>query len=467
LKNNITKAITWSIFESFGLIVTQIFFNVAFTRLVPPSQFGLYALTSSILIIFKAIVDSGTYQSIIQTNEIDNRYIWTSLWANLFFGLLLFALLNLNSRIIAGYYNQPDLKIIINALSWTILFECSTVTARALLIRSLYFKAYAKISIISRIFSGLVGVILVSFNAGYWGLIIKDLLLSIALTLGVLYYSYKLFGPCSLPSLSKLKKILNFGTPIFLADQVTIFIDNFLELFIGKKIGLYNFSQFERSNSFATYAYQSPVVAINKVIFPALSRVESGKFESSYYIVLSFIYLLVLPIIVLGLTIGENILLLILGSDWAIAAKLFPYFCVLGIFYPLLVINLNALKVLGFSGKYFKWSLLGKVFSITMFLFVDFSLFEFIVKAIILSKIIYMIIVSYTAGKSINLNILKQLYQLRILFASALFLCVINVCLKFIFPDTLLGLILIILINGIFWTYFFIKSKAKLHIEHL
>jgi O-antigen/teichoic acid export membrane protein len=465
LKAKAKNAVFWSMFSTVGGIVIQMGYGVIMARLLTPYDFGLIAMAMVIITICKSFVDSGFYQAVIQKKEVNSNELSAILNLNLVLALVLCSSILLFSNNLADFFGEQNLIEIFSILAFTLLVEAFSLVPRAVLVKEIQFKLVSKIAIFSTLISSIVGVILALNDFGVYSLVYKSVLQIVLST-----SFYWIFHPIKInffTSFKYLKGFFNFGSKVFIADQIEVISNQITFGLIGKKFNSSDLGYFSKAFQYQGLLSQTIVVSINKVVFPTFSKVQDDdvKLKNGYRVLMRISAFFILPLMLISLINGNELIIILLGDQWGEAIPYFKILCIGGVFYPFTVFNLNIIKVKGLGGLYLKTCLISKGILVPAVLIgLNFGITG-VAIAIIAQQIFAAIVNSIFSGKLINYTFSQQIKDVSPFFISAILAVVPGLLiysylasLHFIYSITITSLLFIL----IYFCSLFLLAKSEL-----
>jgi teichuronic acid exporter len=170
LRKKTTKGLFWSSVDRFSNQGIQFVFSIILARMLQPKDYGIIAM----LIVFTAIagtfVDSGFSSALIRKPDLKEKDLSTAFYFNIVVGIVCYFLLFLISPYVADFYKEPILSPILKVVGLPVFFNSLTVVQRAKFTKEVDFKTQAKISLLSTVISGIIGVIMAYKGFGVWAL---------------------------------------------------------------------------------------------------------------------------------------------------------------------------------------------------------------------------------------------------------------------------------------------------------
>ncbi|HBJ26616.1 oligosaccharide flippase family protein, partial [Cobetia sp.] len=113
-------------------------------RLLVPEDFGLLAMVLVFLTIASAMMDSGLQQAILRMPTLGPRDASTAFFSNIAFGVLAYGLLYASAPLIADFYAEPRLIVLVRIGGIVVLINSFEVIQGAMLNRALDFRTRMK-----------------------------------------------------------------------------------------------------------------------------------------------------------------------------------------------------------------------------------------------------------------------------------------------------------------------------------
>jgi teichuronic acid exporter len=354
-------ALFWSAAERLGLQAVSFLISIVLARLLLPEQYGLIGMLVFFMAVSQSILDSGFGAALIQKKEatpVDESSIFLF---NIFVGVLLAGLLSLAAPLIADFFNQPILIPLTRVMSLNIVINSFALIQSTLVIKSLNFKTQIKVSLTATVLSGIVGISMAYSGYGVWSLVVQSLANSFMRA--VLFWIFSSWRPALVFRFDSLKQMFPFGSRMLLSGLLDTFFQNLYQVFIGRMFSPADLGYFVRARSMETMVVQATSGTLSRVMFPAMSAIQDdiARLKQAYRKTISFSVFVNFPLM-LGLMVAARpIILLLLTEKWAMSIPYFQVMCLIGMLYPLDLLNLNILKVKGRSDLFFKVEIIKKM----------------------------------------------------------------------------------------------------------
>ncbi|VGO21028.1 Teichuronic acid biosynthesis protein TuaB [Pontiella sulfatireligans] len=344
----------WSFAERFGQQGIQFVIGIVLARLLEPKDFGVLGMIMIFFALAESVVDSGFGQALIQKQDASRTDESTIFWFNLLLGLFMAGALFLAAPWISSFYGLPLLKLVTQAYALNLLINSFGIVQNALLIKDLAFKRRMVAVLASMLISGLVGIFLAIQGFGVWALVVQSLVMNATRTVGLwMVHSWR---PLFVFSTTSLRRLWKFGSHLLFAGLSNTIFDNIYLVIIGRVYSASDLGFYQRSKQLVMLTSYSLSQVISQVNFPLISRIQNDPIRMRYISEKIFrsTMLLILPIMTGLALIAPSLIQVVFGEKWMPCISYFQALCVVGILYPLNLLNLDILKALGRSDLIFR-----------------------------------------------------------------------------------------------------------------
>lgn len=305
-------------FSGSGLqYVLQLIVLITLARLLTPADFGIVG-AALVIISFSAIFSElGIGPAIVQRSDLKQKHIRTGFTVSLAFGALLTLLICGLASAIAVFFAMDDLAPVVRILSFVFVLHGISVVSESLLLRNLRFKELAGIQLTSYVFGyAAVGVILAFHGFGVWSLVWANL--AQAASKSLLFLIIQPHARKPLLDRTAFFQLLHFGAGMTMAQIANRFALQGDNLVVGRWLGAEALGFYGRAYQLATIPASLFGQAVDKVVFPALSKVqhEPERLVSAFRRGSGLTALLVLPASAVLFILAPEIVRVLLGSAW-------------------------------------------------------------------------------------------------------------------------------------------------------
>ncbi len=435
-------------------------------RLLLPEEFGLIAMLTIFVAMGNTFINSGFGQALIQkkdANYIDECSIF---YFNILVALLATIILFLSAPLIAGFYNQPRLTQMTRVLSLIFVFNALGLVQRTLLNKKLDFKIQLKVSLLTSIIAGILSIGLALKGFGVWSLIALYLSTDFFNTLFLWFFSS--WRPSLIFSMISLKSMFSFGSKLFVVSLTNSVFTNVYHLIIGKFFSPSTLGFYSRADSLYKYPVTLLSGVVSQVTFPVFSKIKDDKqrLKTAVQKSLKTITLITFPLMVGLIVVAKPLVLVLLTEKWLPSVPYLQLLCIIGLVYPISVINLNALNAQGRSDLFLKIDVLSKI----LILLVVILTYRFGITAMIIGQIVNSLfsyyLYTYYTGKFLNLPLISQIRDMLPSLSISIVMGVLTYCVNYALINNHLHLLMIqITVGGLSYMFLCIIFKISAFME--
>ncbi|TXN22044.1 oligosaccharide flippase family protein [Methylobacterium sp. WL119] len=298
----------------------DLFALLILTRLLIPADFGKIAIALSLVSLIDASLEFPINQALLSVTDATREHYNTAFTLSAFRGLVLFAIANSVAYPYSLFYAQPQIQLIVLALSFASFIRTLTNPALAFYQRYSIFWRDVGVEFTGKIVYLISTLIFAYYLRNYWALVIG----TTAASFVYVFMSY-LLAPFE-PKISFKESIFfrSYIGSIAFAQVISTFNWQFEKMLLGKfydntKLGIYS-----TSNDIA----QMPLIAVlnplSRPLLAAFAREKSDKQKLSiiYLNSSSVILMVALPILIGICLIADNIINSMFDPNWLEAIPL-------------------------------------------------------------------------------------------------------------------------------------------------
>ena len=477
-KDKTITGFTWSFIDIIARQSIVFIIGIILARLLSPSEFGLIGMTTIFISLSQTFIDGGFGQALVRKQDCTQADYSTVFFFNLFISLLLTGLLFIFSGSIARFFNEPDLKLILQVLSFGLIILSISVIQSVILIKRIDFRTLAKISIISSLLSGAIGIYMAIKGFGVWSLVVKNLA-GITFT-SILLWIWNKWSPGFIFSMKSFRELFSFGSKLLASNLINKIYDNIYLLVIGKYFSVRELGYFTRATQFNNLFSKNITMVIQRVSYPSLASIqdEAIRLKESYRLLIRSSMLVVFALGLGILSMAEPMIVFLIGEKWLPSVVYLQLLSISGILYPLQEINKSMLKVKGRSDIILSLDIILKIISVPFIIIgVIYGIKELILGIIFISLISF-ISIAYYSGKAIQYRLIAQLKDI----SGSFLVCLLSSIISFLFLSLFdLSPGICLLIQGLTYMllvvllseslkikeYIFLKSTIKQRIKTL
>lgn len=289
--------------------------TIIVARLLTPSDYGLVGMAALYLTLANLLSEFGMGAAVITLRELTQRQIAEINSVSVLFGVGVFCLSGMVASPLAWFFNAPELRLVVIAMSTTFLINGFKTVPSSLMQRDLEFKRIALIDGVQTVVLSLGTLVPALLGFGYWTLVVGAILSAMVAT--VLTVSQRPF-PFARPTFALLRNSLTLSWHVLL-QRVSFFAYSDSDfLVVGKLIGRVALGAYNFAWTLANVPIEkvtSLVTAITPAIFSAAQSDRSSL--RRYFLGISEgIAYVTLPTTVGLAIVAPELVRLVLGERW-------------------------------------------------------------------------------------------------------------------------------------------------------
>lgn len=460
-QDTIVKGVIWSAIEKFSVQGIQFITSLVIARLILPKEFGLIAMIQIFLSIAQVFTDSGFSNALIQKQERTEKDFSTVFIFNFIVSIITYIILFYVSPLIANFYEEPSLTLIIRWTGLTIIFSSLFIIQQTRLTIALNFKKQARVSIIAALISGFAGIWLAYNNYGVWALVVQTLTYNIILA--ILFWIITKWYPKLVFSWVSFKQLFSFGSKLLVSTLLHSIYLNLYSLVIGKYYSATNVGYYNRMALIGQFPSNTIMTIVTKVIYPIQCEIQDNieKLNQFFTQYLRMSMYIIFPLMIGLGVLAKPLVILILTDKWLPAVDYLQILCLAYMWSPVMIINNNILNVRGRSDLFLKAEIIKKAIALMiLFTTLQFSVY-YLCWGLVLYHLLDIIIIIHFTKQVIPTSYFGQLKQIIPFFALALSMGGV-VYLSIILIDNMLLKLIIGSLVGVVY-YFLVSQIFKLN----
>lgn len=421
------------------------------TILLTPADFGIFFVVSALINLLVYFSDIGLAASLIQKKEEPTRADLVSTFTiqqAIMLTLVVLAFI-FSSRVASFYRLDPNGLLLLKALIFSLFLSSLKTIPSILLERKLNFTKLVIPQVAENIVFYTIAVILALWGFGIasftWAVLARGI---IGL---ILIYILSPWLPAIAINRESAKRLTKFGLPFQLNSILALLKDDLLTVFLGKILTFNQVGYVGWAQKWAYLPLRFFMDNVNKVTFPAYSRLQEHKanlgkaIEKSLFFVTYFVY----PSIFTMVAIAPSLLSIIPRyGKWEPALPLLYLFAINSIFSAISTTFTNALFAIGKPKIVLNFMIFWTTATwlLTYPLVLKFGYFGVgLASAIVATS---SIAIAYFVKKEIPISIAKSIFG-PLLISAVMFICLKS--LLTILPLKISSLILVIFAGAIIY----------------
>ena len=303
-------------------------------RLLTPTDFGLFAMITSVTGFILLFKDIGLSNATIQKAEITQDEVSFLFWVNGAVSVAMALITLVLAPFLAWFYHEHRLIPMVATLSIGFLVAGFAVQHQAIITRQMRFRAIAVSDIGSIAISSTVGLVSAALGCSYWSLVYMQVAYFCANTTILFFLSGWRPGlPAWHPNANHLLTFGSHLTGATIMNYVARNLDNFL---IGRFCGAAALGFYGRAYQLLMLPVYQVCVPFKAVAVPALSRLghDPVRYREMCHNILDNVGRVSMPAIVYMIATSDWLVNIILGPKWGPSAGMFACLGVAALLQP-------------------------------------------------------------------------------------------------------------------------------------
>jgi len=318
----VVRSVSWALIESMTLIFLSFVTLLVTARLLGPADFGVAATVIAVLGLLNTAVEGLFSEALVQRAAIDDEHVDAAVWAALGIAVGLVMICWSIAEPAAALYGEPRMAPLLRVGSFGLLFSGYGGVQSALIRRAFGFRHLMMRTMVARLTSCALALLLAFNGYGPWSLIAQYLGATIMGSAALWYWSSR--RPSRLPHVVPLRELWNFAGPWLANELVQVNLAKLYQALAAYLFGPYQYGLLGISFRITETIRDLLVNVANNVGLPVFARVQHDPHSLArhYIAATSTLCVVALPCFA-GLTIcAPTIVAAILGDAWLPAVPL-------------------------------------------------------------------------------------------------------------------------------------------------
>lgn len=441
----------WSSIDRFTTQGISFVFGMLIARMLLPSDYGVVAMLGIFMAVSSCFIDSGFGTALIRKNNRTETDYCTVFYFNIVVAFLFYGLLWLASPYIAAFYELPLLESATKVVGLNLIIGALSGIQSAQLSIAIDFKSRAQISVITTIFTGVVGLWLAYKGYGVWALVFQGLSSNILRT--ILLWAIVRWVPKLRFSWHSFRELFSFGSKMLASGLLDTVYNNIYTIVIGKFFSANSLGVYSRADGLAQFPSSNITGVLQSVTFPVLSTIQDdeARLADAYKRFLRLSAFVVFPLMVGLAAVADPFIRIVLTDKWEGAIYFLQILCFSLMWYPIHAINLNLLMVRGRSDYFLKLEVIKKILGVaTLCVTIPMGLVAMCYGRIFTS-VICLGMNTYYTNKLIGYGFGPQMKELSHILVHSLVMCGIVFAIVHYFSNLWLQLLVGILAGAVYY----------------
>lgn len=409
LKQKTISGLSWSFVDNITTYGITFIIGIILARLLTPKEFGLIGMITIFISISESFINSGFSQAVIRKKNCTETDLSTVFYFNLIAGILLLGILMLAAPLISSFFSEPKLISLIRVLSFVLIIDALTMIQRTILTKRIDFKLQTKVSVISNLFAGAVGISMAYTGFGVWSLVARTL--SQRGMNSFLLWIWNRWRPMLVFSKKSFSELFAFGSKLFVSGLIDTIYSNIYNLIIGKYFSAQELGFYTRADQFRNLPSKNLNSIISRVSYPVLSEMQDNpvKLKAGYKKLIKSTMFITFILMAGMAAVAEPMVISLIGEKWRPSIVYLQLLCFVGALYPLHALNLNMLNVQGRSDLFLRLEIIKKVLAIPTIIIGILWGIRVMILGMWFNSVFAYYLNSYYSGRLINYPVKEQL----------------------------------------------------------
>jgi len=364
LKDKTVRGVGWSAIDNVAQYAVSFIVSIVLARLLSPDDYGLIGIIAIFTTVCGNLINGGFSDALVRKKDATDDDYNTVFITNLVMSLFLYGVIFICAPLIADFFNREELITLTRVSSITMVIGALAMVQRTRLTKRIDFKTQTKITFISSIISGVIGISMALLGFGVWALVASNVSGQVIST--ILLWFFNKWVPKWRFSVNSFKELFGFGWKLMLISVINSIWKELYQVVVGKFYNPATLGQYTRAKGFSKLFSTNITTVVQRVTYPVLSNIqdEPARMKEAYRrIIKTTMFITAIGMFFLG-AISEPLLYCLIGSQWHDAAVYLPLICIAGSAYPLQAINLNMLQVQGRSDLFLGIEIIKKIIAL-------------------------------------------------------------------------------------------------------
>ncbi len=468
LKNKTIKGVGWSFVDNLSNQGITFLVGLILARLLSPKEYGLIGIISIFIALFNSLVDSGFSNALIRKNDVKDIDYHTAFITNVGISIPLYLIFFFCSPFISIFFKQPQLEPLAKVMGLIVIINAFGIIQRAQFTKRIDFKTQTKVSLMSSLSSGLVGIVLAFCGYGVWALVGQQLVRQGLNTIFLWVFGH--YRPQMQFSKDSFSYLFGFGWKLLCSGLLGTLWNEIYQVVIGRFYSASSLGLFTRAKQFTNIFSQNINSVVMKVSYPVLSSIQDNdvRLLNGYRKVIKTTTLVTFTSMLALFGVAKPMVLSLVGEQWAKCIPMLQIICFSTMLYPLHAINLNILKVKNRTDLFLKLEIIKKIIAIPPIIVGIFiNIYAMLLSSVLAGFVALYVNTIYTK-QLLNYSIWEQLKDVAPSFFKALAIGGVLYIMSFLqfncyylfFFEILVGIVLFFIINETFKSAEYVELKS-------
>lgn len=354
LKSKTISAIAWNALGNVFRQAAHLTTLIVLAKYLSPGEFGLFSIAMVFVVFMQILNDMGLANAVIFLDSPKQRMLSSIFYFNIVIGSALSLLLYLMAEPLALFFDEPDLKNLLQVISVSFIIAAVSLVPKALSEKRLFFRRIMAVEVVSWGLGAGSAIAVAVFGGGIYSL--AALSLVTAVSSAFLFWVFAGWRPSVVFSFQDIKDVWRYTANLTGFNMINYFARNADNFLVGKFIGSSALGLYSIAYNIMLYPLQNISRVIVRVLFPAFSVVKNDnpRLKGAYLKAISFIAMVTFPLMMGLLATAESFVGVVFGDKWEGLAILLMILAPIGMIQSIVTTVGSIFTAKGTTGKMFK-----------------------------------------------------------------------------------------------------------------
>lgn len=331
LKARGIQGVMWTVGQTIGARGITLIILGVLARLLEPDAFGLIALAMVFVQGFKALLNAGFAEAIVQQNDLSEEQLSSVFWLVCGLGGFAAGLCALWASELSHMVGQPAMGPVLSVLAVAVLLNSLSTVQEGLIRRNMRFNLLARRGLGATLAGGLAAVTFAAAGGGVWSLVAQQIV-SEGTSL-VLLSTGASWRPRFFYSTREVLPLFRFGKHILGTNLLGVVNRQADRLVIGWTLGPIALGYYFGAVRLVEFGEQMVMQSIGTVAFSVLAKLRGNAEElrSVFVRILEVSFLAIVPAFVILALAGTEVVAVLYGAKWTPSGELVGILAVAGL----------------------------------------------------------------------------------------------------------------------------------------
>lgn len=311
--------LAWTVLSRWGSRLTGLAALVIVARYLDPGQFGLAALTTSVLMLVQVLAEAGFATYLVGSRRSDQRSLSTAFWLNLLLAALLGGLVVLGAPALERTFGVPGLADTLRWVPVALIAIGASAVPDALMQQRLQFGGLAVRQLAGVLAGGIVAVVLAMAGAGVWALVAQSVVQHVVGAI-VLLCTVR-WRPSLVVDLRALAPMASFGSKSAATALLAQIRDRVEDFMLGSTAGAAAVGHWSIASRVTRLIVDLTNSVVQTISLPLLAQLnhDRDQMNGAYSRMLSVSMVALAPALTLTAMTAPDLMPLLVGDKWTAA----------------------------------------------------------------------------------------------------------------------------------------------------